>query len=63
MQAVDGSTISEAKLGTIPYMVVWAVCLYVILAFQVSGTLALSDHDKQVIAYDCAREPERHTSL
>jgi hypothetical protein len=53
MQTSDTTTISEAKLGTIPYMVVWALLLYIVLAFQVSITLALADHDKQVIAYDC----------
>jgi hypothetical protein len=53
MQASDGSTILEAKLGTIPYMVVWALLLYVVLAFQLSRNLVLADHDKQVIVYDC----------
>jgi hypothetical protein len=53
MQSSNGSTISEAKIGTIPYMVVWAILLYVVLAFHVGGTRALSDHDRQVIAYDC----------
>jgi hypothetical protein len=53
METSDGTVISEARLGTIPYMVVWMLLLYTILAFQVNGTLALSDHDKQVISYDC----------
>jgi hypothetical protein len=34
-------------------MVVWMLLLYTILAFQVNGALALSDHDKQVISYHC----------
>jgi hypothetical protein len=53
METSDGTIISEAKLGTIPYMVVWMVLLYTILAFQVNGALALSDHDKQIISYNC----------
>jgi predicted permease len=40
-------------LGTIPYMVVWMLLLYILLALQMNMALALSDHDKQVIAYDC----------
>jgi hypothetical protein len=53
METSDGTVILEAKLGTIPYMVVWMLLLYTILAFQVNWALALSDHDKQVISYDC----------
>jgi hypothetical protein len=53
METSDGTVISEARLGTIPYKVVWMLLLYTILAFQVKGALALSDHDKQVISYDC----------
>jgi hypothetical protein len=34
-------------------MVVWMLLLYTILAFKVNGALALADHDKQVISYDC----------
>jgi hypothetical protein len=53
MQSSDGSTISDARIGMIPYLVVWAILLYVVLAFQVGGTCALSDNDRQVIAYHC----------
>jgi hypothetical protein len=53
METSDGTVISEARLGSIPYMVVWMLLLQTILAFQVNGALALSDHDKQVISYDC----------
>jgi hypothetical protein len=53
METSDGAVISEARLGMIPYMVVWMLLLYTILVLQVNGALALSDHDKQVISYDC----------
>jgi hypothetical protein len=33
METSDGTTILEAKLETIPYMVVWMLLLYTILAF------------------------------
>jgi hypothetical protein len=53
METSGCTTISEARLGTIPYMVVWMLLLYTILAFKVNGALALADHDNQVISYDC----------
>jgi hypothetical protein len=53
MVASEGAVISEARLGTIPYMAAWMMFLYVLLALQMNLALALSDHDKQVIAYDC----------
>jgi hypothetical protein len=53
METSDGAVISEARLGTIPYMVVWMLLLYILLALQMNMALALSDHDKQVIADDC----------
>jgi hypothetical protein len=53
METSYGTTISEARLGRIPYMVVWMLLLYTILALQVNWALALADHDKQVISYDC----------
>jgi hypothetical protein len=53
METSDGTVISEARLGTIPCMVVWMLLLYTILAFQVNGALSLWDHDKQGISYDC----------
>jgi hypothetical protein len=53
MVTSGGAVISEARLGTIPYMAAWMMFLYVLLALQMNSALALSDHDKQVIAYDC----------
>jgi hypothetical protein len=53
METSDGVVISEARLGTIPNMVVWMLLLYILLALQMNMALALSDHNKQVIAYDC----------
>jgi hypothetical protein len=48
-----GAVISEARLGTIPYMAAWVMFLYVLLALQLNSALALSNHERQVIAYDC----------
>jgi hypothetical protein len=53
METSDGAVISEARLGTIPYMAVWMLLLYNLLALQIYMALVLLDHDKQVIAYDC----------
>jgi hypothetical protein len=53
IETSDSTVISEARLGKIHYMVVWILLLYTILALQVNGALALSDHDKQVISYNC----------
>jgi hypothetical protein len=53
MVTSGGTVISEARLGTIPYMAAWSMFLYVLLALQLNLALALSDHDRQVIAYDC----------
>jgi hypothetical protein len=47
------AVISEARLGTIPYMAAWVMFLYVLLALQLNSALALSDHDREVISYDC----------
>jgi hypothetical protein len=33
METSDGTVILEARLGTIPYMAVWMLLLYTILAF------------------------------
>jgi hypothetical protein len=34
-------------------MAVWVMFLYILLAMQLNLAMALSDHDRQVIAYDC----------
>jgi hypothetical protein len=34
-------------------MAAWMMFLYVLLALQLSSALALSDHDRQVITYNC----------
>jgi hypothetical protein len=34
-------------------MAVWVMFLYILLAMQLNSAMALSDHDRQVIAYDC----------
>jgi hypothetical protein len=53
MVTSEAAVISEARLGTIPYMAAWMMFLYVLPALQMNSALALSDHDRQVIAYDC----------
>jgi hypothetical protein len=51
----EGELISEANMGTIPYMTVWVMFLCVLLSMMCHPTMALGDHDKQVIAYDCGK--------
>jgi hypothetical protein len=51
----EGEIISEANLGTIPYMTIWVMFLCVLLSMMCHPTMALQDHDKQVIAYDCGK--------
>jgi hypothetical protein len=53
MVTPEGNVISEARIGTVPYMAVWVMFLYILLAIQLNSAMALSDHDRQVIAYDC----------
>jgi hypothetical protein len=53
MVTSEGAVISEARLGTIRYMAAWMMFLYVLLALQMNSAVALSDHERQVIAYDC----------
>jgi hypothetical protein len=53
MVTPQGDVISEARIGTVPYMAVWVMFLYILLAMQLNSAMALSDHDRQVIAYDC----------
>jgi hypothetical protein len=58
MVTSGGAVISEARSGTIPYMAACMMFLYVLLALQLNSALALSDHDRQVIAYDCGNPSE-----
>jgi hypothetical protein len=53
MVTAEGDVISEARIGTVPYMAVWVMFLYILLAMQLNLAMALSDYDRQVIAYDC----------
>jgi hypothetical protein len=46
----EGKIISEANLGTIPYMTMWVMFLCVLLSMMCHPAMALGDHDKQVIA-------------
>jgi hypothetical protein len=46
----EGELILEANMGTIPYMTVWVMFLYALLSMMCHPTMALGDHDKQVIA-------------
>jgi hypothetical protein len=48
----EGEIISEANLGTIPYMTMWVMFLCALLSMMCHPTMALGDHDKQVIDYD-----------
>jgi hypothetical protein len=51
----ESELISEARMGTIPYMTVWVMFLCALLSMMCHTTMALGDHDKQVIAYDCGK--------
>jgi hypothetical protein len=53
MVTAKGDVISEARIETVPYMAVWVMFLYILLAMQLNSVMAPSDHDRQFIAYDC----------
>jgi hypothetical protein len=53
MVTAKGDVISKARIETVPYMAVWVMFLYIFLAMQLNSVMALSDHDRQVIAYNC----------
>jgi hypothetical protein len=53
MVTPQGNVILEARIGTVPYMAVWVMFLYILLAMLINPAMALSDKDRQVIAYDC----------
>jgi hypothetical protein len=53
MGTPQGDVISEARIGTILYMAVWVMFLCILLTMLINPEMALSDHDRQVIAYDC----------
>jgi hypothetical protein len=51
----EGELISEANMGTIPYVIMWVMFLCALLSMMCHPTMSLGDHDKQVIAYDCGK--------
>jgi hypothetical protein len=51
----EGEIISEANLGTIPYMTMWVMFLCILLSMMCHPAMALGDHDTQVVAYDCGK--------
>jgi hypothetical protein len=51
----EGELISEAKMGTVPYMTMLVMFLCVLLSMMCHPTMALGGHNKQVIAYDCGK--------
>jgi hypothetical protein len=51
----EGNIISEARMGTIPYMAVWVMFFCILLTTIFNSAMALGDHDRQVIAYDCGK--------
>jgi hypothetical protein len=51
----EGELIAEANLGTIPYMAMWVLFLCVLLSTMCHPAMALLDHDRQVVAYDCGK--------
>jgi hypothetical protein len=53
--SAEGEIISEANLGTIPYMTMWVMFLCILLSMMCHPAMALGNHDKQVVAYDCGR--------
>jgi hypothetical protein len=42
-------------MGTIPYMTVWVMFFCVLLSMMFNPAMALGNHDRPVIAYDCGR--------
>jgi hypothetical protein len=53
-----GDVISEARIGTIPYMAVWVMFFCILLTMMMNLAITLSDHDRQVIAYNCGKPTE-----
>jgi hypothetical protein len=58
MVTPEGNVISEARIRTIPYMAVWMMFFCIFLTMIMNPAMALSDHDRQVIAYSCGRLTE-----
>jgi hypothetical protein len=44
MVTAEGDVISEARIGTVPYMAVWVMFLYILLTMQLNSVMALSGH-------------------
>jgi hypothetical protein len=51
----EGELIKEANVGTIPYMAMWVLFLCALLSTLCHPAMALLDHDRQVVAYDCGK--------
>jgi hypothetical protein len=51
----EGELIAEANVGTIPYMAMWVLFLCALLSTLCHPAMALLDHDRQVVAYDCGK--------
>jgi hypothetical protein len=58
MVTPEGDVISEARIGTIPYMAVWVMFFCILLTMMMNPAMALSDHDRQLIAYNCGKPTE-----
>jgi hypothetical protein len=51
----EGDVILEARMGTIPYMAVWVMFFCILLTTMLNPAMALCDHDRQLIAYNCGK--------
>jgi hypothetical protein len=45
----EGHVISEARMGTIPYMTVWVMFFCVLLSMMFNPAMALGDHDPTIV--------------
>jgi hypothetical protein len=45
----EGDVISEARMGTIPYMTVWVMFFCVLLSMMFNPAMALGDHDPTIV--------------
>jgi hypothetical protein len=50
---VDPVVLGEAGISIYEILAVWVMFLYILLAMLINPAMALSDHNRQVIAYDC----------
>jgi hypothetical protein len=56
----EGELIAEANVRTIPYMAMWVLFLCALLSTLCHPAMALLDHDRQVVAYDCGKPTDMH---